>query len=298
MWLEEQVSLFESHKGGTAYGKTGKPVSYHSALRTHPCNHISTIIQLKNLDPMHPDYTIMKKNLKSKLPCYTPAGVIGSRVAGKTEVISRTPIMQLDFDYQDICEYDVEKLKQRVFNLPFIAACIMSSGGYGFYALAVIAEPEKLAEYAEHCFNVLLSAYGIKADRSKGKNVTDLRYLSYDANMLIRENPEPLLISQFMPKPAPAQSSNTNARYNSTTAGEGLVNAELRSLSQVAIGGRWAAVQKAAYTLGGLGLHDVLYQINDCIENTASFAGEEPKYLKCARDCFNAGFQKPLIKKL
>jgi hypothetical protein len=35
----------------------------------------------------------------------------------------------------------------------------------GFYALALIAEPDKLSDYAEHCFEVLKD-YGIQPDES------------------------------------------------------------------------------------------------------------------------------------
>ncbi len=202
--------------------------------------------------------------------------------------------MQLDFDYADIKEYDVEDLKQAIFSLPFVAYCGLSCSGAGFYALVSIAEPHKLNAYAEHCFNVLLTKYGIKADTTKGRNVNDLRFLSYDKNMLIRENPEPLLIKHFKAIQAPQQRNNTNYSPNAKKSNSALLNKELKALNEVMIGNRWGTVQKVAFTLGGLEDRNFLLDIENSIKNNSAFAGEEEKYLECAKDCFEAGRKQPL----
>lgn len=110
--------------------------------------------------------------------------------------------MQIDIDAKDCAGYDIEELKQAVFALPFIAFVSLSCSGDGFYAIAAIAEPDRQREYAEHIFNVQ-EQYGLSCDRSKGRNYNDLRYCSYDANMLDRNDVEPLRITHFKPKTAP-----------------------------------------------------------------------------------------------
>ncbi len=197
-WLNKQVTLYSSHRDNA-----GQPATYRQILLSEFANSLSAIYLLRDLQKKYEnqligdaDYKIKKSELKGKLQCYSPSALLQSRAKGNIIEIHRTGILQLDFDYYDIQDYEIEELKQAVFSLPFIGFCGLSCSGKGFYALAFIAEPEKLIEYAEHCFQALLQ-YGIKADTSKGRNVNDLRYLSYDPNMLIREDPEILKIKRF-----------------------------------------------------------------------------------------------------
>jgi hypothetical protein len=261
-------------------------------------NDFPVIYQLRELQKKYDnelisdvDFKIKKSELKSKLRCFSPAALLQSRAKGNVIEISRTGMMQLDFDYIDIQDYDIEELKQAVFSLPFIAFCGLSCSGKGFYALALIAEPDRLNEYAEHCFDVFLNKYSIKVDRSKGRNVNDLRYLSYDANMLIREDPEILKIKRFK---APEPIKRTFISKPTFTGKNPLLNKGIEALQNVQVGNRWETVQKAAYTIGGLNDYSFLENIKEAINFNNAFTGEESKYIKCAEDCFKAGLQKPI----
>ena len=218
---------------------------------------------------------------------------MASKAAGQSVVKNLTGIMQLDFDYKDIKDYDLEELKQCVFSLPFIGFCGLSCSGYGFYALALIAEPEKLSQYAIHCFEVLKEV-GIKPDESKGKKPENLRYLSYDANMLIRGNPEPLHIKQFKVQQAPINNLTYKHSTQKTTSSSAALNTAIHELQNVQQGERWATVQKWAYTVGGLNELNHLSEISNAILSNPAFNGEHEKYLKCADVCFRAGSTNPL----
>lgn len=287
-WIDKQVSLYATHSDNT-----GRPETYRDILLTHFGKDLPAICELRKLDKTASSYKTKKLKIKKTLQCYTPAALLETKEHGKLTEINRTGIMQLDFDYADIHEYDIEDLKQCIFDLPFIGFCGLSCSGDGFYALAVIADPLKLSEYAEHCFEVLKSN-GIKADESKGKKPENLRYLSYDANMLIRENPEPLHINDFktkkQAKKEPAYSFNQYQNNNNNA----LLNAELKKLNIVQCGERWATVQKSAYTIGGLYNPSFIYDIKNAINSNPAFNGEEDKYLKCAQVCFEAGMKQPL----
>ncbi|HEY8658804.1 MAG TPA: BT4734/BF3469 family protein [Hanamia sp.] len=292
--LDKQVSLYTSHRDNT-----GRAASYRQILLSEFGNDFHIIYELRQLQKNYEDqkindvdYKIKKSDLKSKLQCFSPSALLQSRAKGNIIEINRTGIMQLDFDYADIQDYDIEELKQAVFSLPFIAFCSLSCSGKGFYALALIAEPDRLSEYAEHCFKVF-QQYGIKADTSKGRNVNDLRYLSYDANMLIREYPETLRIKHFKKQEATKPSFVPNYTKKSFGGNGALINAELQKVLYANVGSRWQTVQQVAYTLGGLNDNSLLSTINQAINSNGSFTGEENKYLKCAEDCFRAGSQKP-----
>lgn len=254
---------------------------------------LNTIVELQRLDPETPDYRKRKTELKSTLQCFTPAGLLKTKEAGKMTEISRTGLLQLDFDYQDIYEYDIDELKRAVFSLPFIAFCGLSCSGNGFYALALIAEPYRLAEYAEHIFQVLIE-YGIHADQSKGKKVENLRCVSYDSNMLIRNEPEALLIRHFKKKPTTKRPASFINWTMPNSSNNGIIKSELNKIRDVRIGNRWATVQSVAYCLGGLLDPNLINGIKSEIEANQEFNGEEEKYYKCAEDCFEAGSLKPL----
>ena len=294
-WMDKQVSLYTSHRDNT-----GQPASYRQLLFSDFCNDFKAIYELRQLQKKYEiqqiddvDYKIKKAELKSKLQCFSPSALLKSRAKGNIIEINRTGILQLDFDFVDIQDYDIEELKQAVFHLTFIGFCGLSCSGKGFFALALIAEPERLNEYAEHIFNVFIER-GIKPDTSKGRNVNDLRYLSYDANMLFRENPEPLRISHFKAKGTPKPTTHTNYPPQRIGGNDKRIAIGINTLLNVQPGNRWQTVQKVAYTLGGLNDRSILNCIKQSIESNTAFAGEEKKYLKCATDCFYAGNIKPL----
>lgn len=283
-WLQQQVSFYTSHSDNV-----GRPATYRDIILCESLKDISIINRLRRLDKEDPAYKTKKLELKGSLQCFTPAALLETKKKGMVKVINRTGVMQLDFDYNDIHEFDIEELKQAVFSLPFICFCGTSCSGDGFYALGLIAEPEKLSDYAEHCFEILLT-YGIKADTSKGKKVENLRYVSYDSKMLIREDPKPLYVKHFKAKPKPVESTNYKANIDLTNVR--LVEG-IKRLQSARVGNRWETVQKVAYTLGGLGNPGVISEIRQVIKNTAAFEGEDDKYCKCAEVCFAEGLKNP-----
>lgn len=292
-WIDKQVSLYNSHRD-----TIGHPATFREVLFYSYTEYLPVIEDLRKLELQHDageindvDHKVRKAGLKSKLPCFAPSALLRSRAT--QDIIELTGILQLDFDYVDIQDYDIQDLKECVFSLPFIAFCGLSCSGKGFYALALIEDPKKQREYADHIFNVL-KKYSIKPDTTKGRNANDLRYVSFDENMLVRENPVPLKIIQFKAKetPKPVYPANyTPKAFNGT---DGRVSRQIEAVLNCQVGQRWATVQKAAFTLGGINDPDAFPNIINAIENNSAFAGEEEKYFKCAEDCFNAGAQKPL----
>ena len=164
--------------------------------------------------------------------------------------------------------------------------------------MALISEPERLEDYATHCF-ATLNEYGIKPDESKGKKPENLRYLSYDCNMLYRENPEPLIIQVKQPPQANKKTHLTNTAHNCLKLKEATETAHrlLNNIKRLESGGRTKGIQKYAYTLGGLGDGDMdlLEAIKKIIKTGDNFSDKEEFLLKCADDCFTAGGLKPII---
>jgi hypothetical protein len=279
------------------FGYFGKSHDYYDLdLRrtVGPVNDLETIMTLRSLDRNDPDYNEKKKALKKTLQCFTPAALLKCKKRGQVEVISRTGIIQLDFDYAEVCDYDLEELKQALFyGLPWIAFCSLSCSGDGIFALGMIAEPDRLSEYAETIFHVLEHEYGLKVDTSKGKKPENLRYLSWDERFLLRDYPETLKIPPLPPKPKPKKVEYVN----NTGASSPLVLKGLKEIYNALPGYRCPTIQKWAYTLGGMQDRSVLSLIKQTIKEAPSYNGEEDEFLSIAEAQFTAGLNNPLKSK-
>lgn len=292
-WKDKQVSLYTSHSE-----RAGRVRSLREILFSDFGENINDIVQLRNLDRNAPDYEQKKREHKNRLQCFAL-----NELTDRKDVVNYSGLMQIDFDKKDCEGYDINELKQAVFSLPFIAFVSLSCSGDGFYALAAIAEPKKQKEYALHIFDVL-EQYGLTCDKSKGRNFNDLRYVSYDANWLERDEVEPLRITHFKPVFKPLAATKYNTRNKAVNGNHApLITSQVNNIASAQIGQRWHTVQAAAYTLGGkvgvgLDANEGLSALIQAIENNTAFAGEQDKYKDCARVCFEAGRAQPMQDKL
>lgn len=235
------------------------------------------------------DKTLLKKILQ----CFTPSAYYKCKAQGKEVLISYTNLIQFDFDQLD--GLDIEKTKEKIFTLPFVAFVAKSVSGKALFSLILISEPDKLKQYAEHCFDVF-NHYGLIPDTTKGRNYSDLRYVSYDCNMLIREYPQPLHINRFNQNKPPATKTD---KTNLIKGGDSLINWAINTIQtaqapQVAQGGtRFETVRKVSYTLGGYDMG--LDAIKSTILNSSQYAGEETEFINLAETCFEKGKLKPML---
>ncbi len=242
---------------------------------------------MKGLDTLQTDYQKIKIELKQTLQCFTPSALLESKKRDAIKIIHRNPILQLDFDNPG----DIEEIKAAIYDLPFVCYCGKSISGYGLFALIQIDERERLEAYAEHCFRVFES-YGIAIDTSKGRNYTDLRFVSYDADMLYRDDPIPLRIKRFN---APKIISKPSVAHGSTkkfSSNSGLINWAIQQIQNAQIGQRFEIVRKVSFAMGGRGLG--LDEIKQAINYSSQFAGVESKYLRHADEGYMAGKLKTI----
>jgi VirE N-terminal domain. len=282
MWYDQQVSLYDTHND-----RTGRPATIREILFCEFARDLDILITLRSLSP---DEKGKKKALKDTLQGYTPAALLATREHGKVTVIKHTGVISIDFDQLD--DYDLDEVKQAIGALPFVGYCGLSASGKGLFALVLIAEPERQREYAEHLFEVF-KHYGLPPDTSKGRNVNDLRYVSYDSRPMINDNPEPLRVT-FKPKPLKKQTVHKPVQWISSP--NPIITNGIQKITQAQVGQRWHTVQQVAFTFGGLGDPSLLATIKEAIDRNPAFTGQEDHYRKCATDCFNAGMLKPLMK--
>lgn len=224
--------------------------------------------------------------LKQTLQCYTPSANYKNKSKKESEriLIHTNPILQLDFDKLD----NLDKIKKAIFELPFVGYCGLSVSGNGLFALVLISEPDKLTEYAEHCFTVF-DHCGLPADTTKGRNYNDLRFVSYDANGLCREYPQPLKIKRFHPVKKPKIEIQQSYGQVSDNV---LIKWAVKQIQNAQEGHRFETVRKVSYTMGGYGFG--LDEIKQAINSSPQYTGLESKYLLHSDEGFQAGQAKPL----
>jgi hypothetical protein len=294
MWYEQQVSLYSTHNDNIGTIATLREILFCDFARD-----LDTIIDLRRLDHEVPDYKARKKALKDTIQGYTPASLLTARglteeekkqgMTIQSKVVHLTGITSIDFDQLE--QYDINEVKRAIGALPFVCYCGLSASGAGLFALVLIAEPERQREYVEHIFEVF-KYYGIPPDTTKGRNVNDLRYVSYDSNPVINDNPEPLRIA-IKPKKKPLPQKQLVTYQNGEGKKIKALNNAVSDISNAQVGQRWGIVQHWAYALGGFREAGLLGVLQDAIKANTAFTGEEQKYCKCAADCFSAGALKP-----
>src|SRR5579863_10153249 len=100
-WLKKQVSLYKTHSDNY-----GKPATLRNILFSDFSRNLATIIELNKTDPL--DKTKILE-LKATLQCFTPAALLECKAKDRVKEISRTGLMQLDFDYKEIQQFDIEE---------------------------------------------------------------------------------------------------------------------------------------------------------------------------------------------
>ncbi|MBK7099535.1 MAG: hypothetical protein IPH58_15980 [Sphingobacteriales bacterium] len=211
-WLNTQVNLYSN--GQDVHGKVR---TLQDILFSDFCENISDIVALRDLNHDAPDYQHQKRTIKNRLQMHTVAALLTSRAKNVQDRIkSQTGLTQIDIDKVEAQGYDVEEMKRFLFSFSFTCFVSKSCSGDGVFAIIAIDAGDNLKEAMKHLSEVLQKA-GIFIDTSKGGNYTDCRFVSYDANMLYREDAEPLKIRRNKPVKNKAV-YNTNFKTNGNNA--------------------------------------------------------------------------------
>ena len=123
-------------------------------------------------------------------------GVTISAVLGENRttnnVIQYNNLMCIDVDEEDNKElfekYDIEAIKKIIFDLDFVYCVCLSCRGKGFFFLVPISSSKYLDIYYTSMY-YKLKKYGIVIDKHC-KDVTRIRFGSYDENILIKKDCE------------------------------------------------------------------------------------------------------------
>jgi hypothetical protein len=146
-----------------------------------------TILELRKID----DAKQQKEYKMNNLIGVTISALLGENRT-TNNVIQYNNIMCLDVDEEDnkvlFAKYDIEYIKQKIFELNFVYCVCLSCRGKGFYFLVPIPDSKDIDIYYTSMY-YKLKKYGINIDKHC-KDITRIRFGSYDENILVKRDCE------------------------------------------------------------------------------------------------------------
>lgn len=151
-------------------------------------NHLKdTILELRNIK----DEKEQKEYKMNNLIGVTISALLGEN-RNSNNVIQHNNLMCVDVDEEDnkelFAEYDIEEIKRIIFDLDFVYSVCLSCRGKGFYFIVPIPDSKDIDIYYTSMY-YKLKKYSLNIDKHC-KDVTRIRFGSYDENILIKEDCE------------------------------------------------------------------------------------------------------------
>ncbi len=145
------------------------------------------ILQLRQIT----DVQLQKEYKMSNLFGVTISALFGeSRTTNN--IIKQNNLMCIDVDEEDnkvlFAKYDIEYIKQKIFELDFVYCVCLSCRGKGFYFIVPIPDSKDISAYYTSMY-YKLKKYGVNIDKHC-KDVTRIRFVSYDENIMIKQDCE------------------------------------------------------------------------------------------------------------
>lgn len=145
-------------------------------------NYINQINEIRKVDKAT-NYALYK-DLKDKMPAYTPSCTCNGETLKKENVVKINNIIAIDIDKDDNPTLSTDKMKDIVKKLPYVRYCSLSVGGKGIYCLVPFEKEYANKDNFKEVFLSLQKDFaemGIIIDKSCS-NYNRARYVSYDTN--------------------------------------------------------------------------------------------------------------------
>lgn len=123
-----------------------------------------------------------QKGAKSRLPRFYISGAYDFSVTDRFPIynkpIKKSNLMTIDVDEQDN-NIDIWKIRDEIFNLPYVYSCLKSVSGHGFYVIIPILDTDFTKEYYNYICDLWKQKYGIVCDK-QASSLVRARIISYD----------------------------------------------------------------------------------------------------------------------
>lgn len=267
--MKTKINTYEIENTNIGVYKNAKTTKRSDIIRLIdfliPCqNYIKDhVLELRN---------IMDEKQQKEYKMNNLIGVTISALLGESRntnnIIQHNNLMCVDVDEDDnkelFTKYNIEEIKEAIFNLDFVYCVCLSCRGKGFYFITPIPDSNDIDIYYTSMY-YKLKGYGINIDKHC-KDITRIRFGSYDSNILIKTDCEIEVfdeISEEQIREKRKELENTKriiAKRNSYTRNEQLIYLE-KSIKYLIYKGfdtgkhwsNWATVGKYLKTFGEYG---------------------------------------------
>lgn len=126
----------------------------------------------------------VQKDLKKTLPCATLSCCCGD---GKNNILSQNKLLCIDIDLADNPHLKSKEVllntAYRIFNEKYVFCVGRSVSGSGLFAIIVIKDKERFADYFKCLEKIMQEKHNVKID-GQCKNINRLRFVSYDNKIM------------------------------------------------------------------------------------------------------------------
>ena len=133
-----------------------------------------------------------QKEYKMSNLCGVTISALFGEYRTSNNIIKHNNLMCIDVDEEDnkvlFSKYDIEYIKQQIFELDFVYCVCLSCRGKGFYFIVPIPDTKDIDIYYTSMY-YKLKKFGINIDKHC-KDITRIRFCSYDENILIKQDCE------------------------------------------------------------------------------------------------------------
>lgn len=127
-----------------------------------------------------------QKALKPKYPCWTPAGIFNGSPKDEN-IIQYTNLVAIDIDGIDNEGVDMDDLKNKLFDLPYVVFVSKSISAAGVYALVLLEDGKEQESHCRYIERLWRQKFGVEID-TKCYNIGRKRFISYDDDLLIKDD--------------------------------------------------------------------------------------------------------------
>lgn len=170
------VDGYYEHQGLTDYTQATYDLETILFVIGHKYNEA---IELLRKLPYHSD---KQRQYKKEFPVWFVGGTFPFQKTEDKDILTYSNILAIDVDKKDNPEIDIEQMRQKLFELPYVFAVFKSISGEGIYALLLLEDGKYTKEYYKYIDKLWYQQYNIVIDH-QCTNIGRKRFISYEENI-------------------------------------------------------------------------------------------------------------------
>lgn len=181
--------------------------SLHHLLVEIPDMIKDKILELRSLGYGTSSY----KEKKKQYPNWIVSGIYPIKEINDNSTVEWSNIIAIDIDKSDNENIDLEDVRKKIFELPYVFAVLKSISGLGLYALILVEDGKYTKEYYKYITKLWNQKYGLNID-TQCNNISRKRFIGYDeeATKWIKPDDEDIIpwkLKYIEPKEEPKKQS-------------------------------------------------------------------------------------------